>query len=113
MSSTANMSVQRLPRRRLFGYSILLGAVIGVVFGFQAVAVSRWQDYRRISLGMSRQQALEVVERSDASHTGCGTLRGEKPEAVCRFEDPWRDYCIRFDPSTMRVIGKQFYFKSF
>jgi hypothetical protein len=68
-------------------------------------------NYEKISLGMSRQQATEVVEGS--AWAGCGAYHSENRETVCRFEDAWRGYRIDFDPGTKLVVRKHFHLKSF
>ncbi len=92
-------------------YAVLLGLVGGIIWGVQPVGLSRWRLYQAISLGLSRDDAVALVESSENSLSACGAYRWENRDSVCRFEDPWRGYVINFDPNTKLVNRKYYYFK--
>lgn len=65
--------------------------------------------FRRIELGMSRQQVNSILVQDDRGYkcAASGTAEG----TVCRFADFWRVYEIVFDRSTDQVVEIRFYFK--
>src|SRR5205085_2307642 len=94
-----------------FPYAVLLGIIIGVVWGLQPADLSRWNEYQAIRLATTREEVVSRVDSSEKSRSGCGAFTSENRESVCRFEDPWRGYVINFDPATKLVNRKYFYFK--
>jgi hypothetical protein len=60
--------------------------------------LSRMGTYRELRLGMTRQAAVETLERN---HIGCGSAYPrETPPLGCTFWDFWREYNIGFSPGT-------------
>jgi hypothetical protein len=96
---------------RLFWYATIVGIALGVTLSLQPWELSRWHQYKLIALGMPREQVVIVIDSSEQSRTGCGVFRSERTDSICRFEDPWREYVINFDPTTGRVNRKYFYFR--
>src|ERR1700730_1092733 len=96
-------AVGRSPSHQAFWYAAVLGMALGVVLSIEPSELSRWQAYKSIPLGMAREKVLAVLDSSDKSQTGCGVHRFESSASVCRFEDPWREYAIGFDPDTKCV----------
>jgi hypothetical protein len=97
--------------RALFCYALLCGLVAGIVWSLEPSQMSRWHEYELIELGTPQQEAMALIESTDKSQSGCGTLHTDNRELVCRFEDPWRSYVINFDPKSKLVIAKHFNFK--
>ena len=97
--------------RLLLSYALLGGAIAGIGWSVEPPQLSRWQEYESIELGASRQEAIAIVESSETSQSGCGAIHSENTETVCRFEDPWRSYVVKFNPETSRVVFKRFNFK--
>lgn len=104
-------AVRQSLSHRVFCYATVLGMALGIILSLPPWELSRWHEYKSIPLGMSREQVLVVLDSSDKSRTGCGLFRSERIDSVCRFEDPWREYVIDFDPTTGRVNRKYFYFR--
>lgn len=97
--------------RSTFCYAVLVGALLGTIWGIESLRPSRWNLYQAISLGESREEVVSRVDSFNSSTVGCGVRRGENAESVCRFEDVWRGYTINFDPTTQLVNRKRFYFR--
>jgi len=111
MSIVADAGKQQSQGRPIFTYAIAVGVIAGMLWGIEPPERSRFHDYETIRLGMPRQEAVNIVESPQAGLVGCGTLHYENRDSVCRFDDPWREYTINFNPDTGVVNRKRFFFK--
>jgi hypothetical protein len=98
-------------RRPILVYAMLVGALAGILWGIEPADLSRWHDFEAIHLGMPRDEVLSVVENKNLPNAVCGAFHYENRDSVCRFDDPWREYVINFNPSTGTVNRKRFYFR--
>ena len=92
-------------------FLLLVVAAVGL---WSSIAVadylSNWEEYRRIRLGMSRQEVRAILK---PKRIVCGvTGVPQNAATMCRFNDFWRDYHIGFDGATGNVVvRKQFWFR--
>ena len=85
---------------------IVLGVVVAIVE--LATTASNYDPYKRIQVGMSRQETITLL-RDARVFCGNDLLIGNSD--ACSFADPWREYRVTFNPGTSRVSSKSFAFR--